>query len=898
MSGREGAGPRGTAALFASALAALCLAVPGSAAAAIEPYGNNDAGGFRNVLPPGSKGTDNAAELAAFQATGARPAHWTDQQPLYENLLYASPRLTNVQVADYYKDATFGVRDGEVESTSAPRPGVTILRDSGFGVPHIYGDTRADTMFGVGYASAQDRLFLMDILRHTGRGQLSSFIGGSAANRAMDRVQWGLAPYSEDDLSVQLDPSRYGPGGSAVLADAEAYLEGINAYVADAMADPSLMPGEYAAIGKGPEPWSLADIVAEASLIGGIFSVGGGGELEGAQLLQAFQRRFGRREGRRAWLDFRRRDDPEAPNTAKRRFPYPDGRPFDTRGRAMPEPGSVEPEAFGPPLEGEASGATSGVGGIGEQLLRAVQDAGHASNWLLLPGRESASGHPIAVIGPQVGYYVPQILMEQDMHGPGIDARGVGFPGTNLYVQLGHGRDYAWSATTAVADHIDVFAEVLCRDETHYRYRGKCVAMEKLERTNSWTPNALDQTPSGSETLTAHRTVHGVVFARGRAAGRDVAFARARPTYLNEVSSAIGFRRLNDPRFMDGPESFKRAISGINLSFNWSYVDAKHIAYQLSGWYPERAAGVSPEFPVMGTGPYDWRGFDPDAQRADWVARRRLPNAVDQRFLISWNNKQAPGFASADDNYAYGPMQRMQMLRSFVRRGIRGERTMTLAELVRAMEEPATQDLRAVGLLPVLLRALGPAPPGKLGDAMRALRRWYEDGGHRRDLDQDGSYEHDWAVTLMDAWWPRLVRAAFRPALGGGLYGRLGERIGVGDHTGVSPRAPSFFDGWWGYVSKDLRAIFGARPSGAFSRPYCGGGSREGCREALRASLAAALKVGAEDLYGLGACEEDPQASCWDRNRSVIASGISVPAFPFQNRPTFQQTVALERSVP
>jgi hypothetical protein len=72
-------------------VAALILAVPAAAHAAVDPYGTNDAGGFRNVLPPGEAGTDNALQLAAFTAGGQRPAHWADQQPLYENLLYASP---------------------------------------------------------------------------------------------------------------------------------------------------------------------------------------------------------------------------------------------------------------------------------------------------------------------------------------------------------------------------------------------------------------------------------------------------------------------------------------------------------------------------------------------------------------------------------------------------------------------------------------------------------------------------------------------------------------------------------------------------------------------------------------------------------------------------------------
>ena len=32
------------------------------------------------------------------------------------------------------------------------------------------------------------------------------------------------------------------------------------------------------------------------------------------------------------------------------------------------------------------------------------------------------------MIGPQVGYYVPEILMEQDLHGAGLDARGARSP--------------------------------------------------------------------------------------------------------------------------------------------------------------------------------------------------------------------------------------------------------------------------------------------------------------------------------------------------------------------------------------------------------------------------------------------------------------------------------------
>ena len=867
----------------------------GGAATPPQPYGANDAGGFRNVLPPGQAGTDNAAQLVEFQATGKRPNHFDDQLPLYTDLLYASPSIKDSDVERFFKDATFGVRTEDVESIERPRAGVTIVRDKQYGVPRVYGVTDGDVQFGAGWIGAQDRLFLMDVLRHTGRAQLSSFVGGSRANREMDRVQWGIAPYTEADLQRQIDlaPRVYGALGTQLVARLNEYVAGINAYIDQARNDPSKLPAEYAAFGKSPQPWKATDVIATASLIGGIFGKGGGREVQSAQALVELETRFGRTRGRRAWANFRSKNDPEAPVTVRKRFPYQTASAFSKRGLAIPNRGSVALQPVAPPVAGAADSSS-----IGARLRKSFDRPPHASNWLLVSARESASGHPVAVIGPQVGYYVPQILMEQELHGPSFDARGAAFPGVNLMVQLGHGRDYAWSATTATSDNVDTFAEVLCRDDVHYMWKGQCRPMEKLEVQNSWTPTAGDRTPAGSETLTAWRTVHGIVYARGTVGKRKVAFTSARTTYGHEADSAIGFYRLNDPNFVKDPQSFRKAVDGINFAFNWSYVDEKHIAYQLSGAYPRRAKGTSPDLPVFGTGRYDWRGFNADLRTMSTVPMRSRPNAVDPAYLVSWNNKQAPGWAAADDQYAYGPVHRQQMLTRRVRSGIAGRRKMTLAKLVQAMEEPATQDLRALEALPHVLRAVGrPADP-RLRGALSVLRGWRSKGAHRRDLDKDGKYDDDDAVTLMDAWWPRLVRAEFAPALGDSAYSALERMLAIGDHTRGNPASPDFFDGWFGYASKDLRAVFGKRVRGRWSRKYCGRGSRKRCRSELQASLREALGVSRAQLYGRGECSDDPQASCFDATRSTEASAVGIPAFPFQNRPTFQQTVELKRDVP
>jgi len=881
-------------ALALVALAAL-LAAPAGQAAPPQPYGTNDAGGFRNVLPPGENGLDNLAQLFAFRGTGVIPSHFADQQPLYENLVYGAPGLTESQIPSFYKDATFGVKAGEVESTIEPRPGVTIVRDSAYGVPHIYGTTRADTMFGAGYAGAQDRLFLMDVLRHTGRAELASFLGGS--NAEADASQWGFAPYTEADLEKQLAaaPQLYGEAGQRAVEDVNAYVEGINAYIAAANVNPALKPAEYSLLNKPMEPWKPTDVVAVASLFGGIFGKGGGNEVGSAEAMQAFEARFGRRAGRKAWLGFRSKNDSEAPTTIAQRFPYETRSAFAERGLALPNPGSVS----GTPIATASSGGGGG-GGIGAALTRGLGEVGHSSNWELVSAKHSADGHPIAVMGPQVGYYVPQILMEEDLHGPGIDARGAAFPGVNLYVELGHGRDYAWSATSADADNVDTFAEVLCKDKFHYLYRGKCKAMEKLQKAESWTPNAIDSTEAGSQTLTAYRTAHGVVFARGKVGKRRVAFVHQRSTYFHEADSVIGFAELNEPGFLTGVAGFKKAVSDIGFTFNWAYVDSEHIAYALSGAMPQRSHGTSPDFPILGTGQYDWKGFKPATQTASYLPFKKHPQAVDPAYLVSWNNKQAPGWAAADNNYAYGPVFRSQLISNRVRAGTKGNRKMTIAQLIQAMEEPATEDLRGELLLPTIFKAVGKPKQSALRGALATLRAWNSAGAHRRDLDRDGVDEETPAIELMDAWWPRLVEAEFKPSLGQEAFERLQAMLKIGSYTGGSPTEPDFEDGWWGYVSKDLRDLFGPKPKSPYSRVYCGKGSKARCRRALQRSLGRALKVTPAAMYGggNGKCAADPQPACFDQNRPTVTSGITLPPFPYQNRPTFQQVVTLTQKLP
>src|SRR5919201_789416 len=98
-----------------------------------------------NILPPGNNGLTNPIDAA----TGKPEAHATDQQAMYANLKNVAPNLQSGAIHQYYKDAGFSLAPGDIERTTtfASHPGTVILWDR-FGVPHIYGNTRADTEFG------------------------------------------------------------------------------------------------------------------------------------------------------------------------------------------------------------------------------------------------------------------------------------------------------------------------------------------------------------------------------------------------------------------------------------------------------------------------------------------------------------------------------------------------------------------------------------------------------------------------------------------------------------------------------------------------------------------------------------------------------------------------------
>jgi hypothetical protein len=425
--------------------------------------------------------------------------------------------------------------------------------------------------------------------------------------------------------------------------------------------------------------------------------------------------------------------------------------------------------------------------------------------------------------------------------------------------------------------------------------------MQALKRDNSWTPSAADQTPPGSEHLVAYRTALGIVAARSLIRGKPVAYTVLRSTYMHEVDSARGFVDFNNPRKMGSPRAFKRAAAKIGYTFNWLYVNNRHDAYFNSGANPVRSSRIDPNFPVRARSRFLWRRFDASKNTARYTAAKRHPQVVDQRYITSWNNKQARGTRAADSQWGYSSVYRSQPLDDRIRRATRHGRKMRLVDLINAMEDAGTVDLRADKPLRVALRVIGKPRDPLLRAAVAKLRAWVRDGAHRRDLDQNGRYEYAAAIRILDAWWPRWMYVEFGRHLGKRLYAAVRHVVELdnapnnhGQHLGSA-----YQTGWSGYASKDLRTLLGRHVRGRYSRVYCGRGSRRLCRKALLGSLRRALAHDSpQELYGDDAiCEDagrDGDQKCYDAIRHRPLGAVQQPLIDWVNRPTFQQAVEVQ----
>src|ERR1700748_1482565 len=148
--------------------------------------------------------------------------------------------------------------------------------------------------------------------------------------------------------------------------------------------------------------------------------------------------------------------------------------------------------------------------------------------------------------------------------------------------------------------------------------------------------------------------------------GKPVVYTTLRSTYMHELDSAVGFERFNEPSEMRNPQDFMNAAYNIGYTFNWFYTDDQHIAYFNSGQNPVRAADTDPLFPTWAQDA--WPGLHPAAQMTpaslteEQTPQSAHPQTVDQPYIPSWNNKQAPGYNDTATAEEYSSVYRSQLL--------------------------------------------------------------------------------------------------------------------------------------------------------------------------------------------------------------------------------------------
>jgi acyl-homoserine lactone acylase PvdQ len=620
----------------------------------------------------------------------------------------------------------------------------------------------------------------------------------------------------------------HGARGRALLRDVSAFLAGMNAYAKK----------------NGTSRWSIVDVIAAGSLIAAAEGVGGGDEVARAEFLDALQTQLGVVRGTAVWDDLRERNDPEAPTSLAQSFPYGPNR---LGGSVYLRDGSFQPALPpGPSL-----------------AYRPLPSS--ASNALLISRFRSQTGHPLFVAGPQVEYYYPELFLEADLHGGGLDARGIVFPGVP-YVVIGRGKDYAWSATTSHSDIVDEFAETLCGgDGVHYLYKGECRAMGTFDAGTLTNP---------TQELVFHTTVHGPVIGYAQTLdGRRVAIARRRSTYGREAMSLFAFSDLDSNR-VTSARSFFHVMNQEEFAFNWFYADDRDVALFSAGRLPVRS-GETGDLPIDGRGDDEWRGFEPLARHAHGTSRT---------MILNWNNKPAPHYAGGDDRWTWGSIQRVTLLRDALPK----KRKLTLTDVVAAMNTAATQDLRCELLVPTVVQVLGraEAPSERDAAAAKTLSLWRVHGCDRLDRDLDGKID-DPGAAVMDELWPRLARTVVGDVLGP-LTPRLEALVSVDDKS--NPGGSAWDDGWYGYVDKDLRTLLGEPVRGAFNERYCGRGVLSTCAAELWQEVDAAANA--------LAAQQGPDPFAWRASalpeRIRFTPGLLSATMRWTNRPTFQQVVTFD----
>ena len=682
-------------------------------------------------MPPGQSGFISAPCLAAAQqgdsSADACDPHLTDQIDLFTNFEYKNAML------------------GQAGAEESPKAGVRIVRDS-FGVPSVYGDSDADMWWGMGYAVAQDRLFQIEAFRRATTGTLSEILGRTALE---DDIVARRDYYTQSERMQMIEAL---PGD--LRSRWQAYADGVNAWIAEVNSDPNKLPAEYVALGASPEPLQVHEMAAIGVFLARTTPSDDGEELANLEGLQAvgakvFNRVFPLRT-------------PGQHGTVPARhglFPSRPGMTRENERRAFKRSAAFARE-LPLPSEEEGSGSSAAT------LARFFPSLAGSKMWAM-----RKLGHAWLLTGPQLGFTMPERLVEVELHSPTLDVRGTTAAGVPV-IGIGHNEHIAWGVTSGLGDEDDLYAEQLVGDEG-YRFRGDTRAMECRDETFSYRPPPADflalldlelpDTSSGSHTERVCRTVHGPV--QEVVAGEGIAYSRRYAIWKREVGTIVGLDKIARATSI---EDIDAAADKLTWNENLMAADDRgNIGYWNPGLLPVRSKRWDERLPFPGQGGAEWKGLLPPDDR---------PQVINpsQGWLANWNNPPSFGSTNGDGpakERTVGGYHRGKYLARVVRRFYRrGPSFEALTAIDRITGSHAQQRVLAG-------RKLRRAARGASGDAevvLDAIRAW---DGDYATTDADGKVPA--GVAAWDAFCAAAQKVATAPYPAG--VRRLGHGAG-GSH--------------------------------------------------------------------------------------------------------------------
>lgn len=297
-----------------------------------------------------------------------------------------------------------------------------------WGIPHIYAGNEHDLFFLQGFNAARDRLWQIDLWRKRGLGLLAKDFGSA---------------YAEQDKALRLflyrgdmtaEWAAYGPKAKTY---ADAFVAGVNAYVADVRAGKRPLPIEFRIAGTMPDAWTADDVVRIRShgLTRNVAS-------EVKRSLVACT----------AGLDADRfRVKLEPAWTTK----IPEGLdPCSVpKGVLAAYDLATRPVAFAAPKDRQAALAHD----PDKYLTEADQqrDTIGSNNWVIAASR-TATGRPILANDPHREHTVPSLRYIVGLNAPGISVIGAGEPALPG-ISIGHNGTIAFGLTIFNVDQEDLY---------------------------------------------------------------------------------------------------------------------------------------------------------------------------------------------------------------------------------------------------------------------------------------------------------------------------------------------------------------------------------------------------------------------------------------------------------